>query len=162
MSKNAVEPGNSPATRVVDRVGASIRIKGEISGNEDLLVEGTVEGPIHLVDHRLTVGLNAKLNSEVVAREVIVHGNVEGNLRASERIEIMKTGSVVGNLTTARILIEDGAGFKGSIEIDRKAPPPDSDKTLQARAASATGSVAAGQEGAFNLAFARQPQRRGP
>ncbi len=136
MSKNAVELGNSLAIEAVACVGASLHIKGEISGNEDLLVEGTVEGPVHLVDHKLTVGLGAKLNSDVVAREVIVHGKVEGNLRASDRIEIMKTGSVVGNLTTARILIEDGAGFKGSIEIDRKAPAIGSDKTLQARAAS--------------------------
>jgi cytoskeletal protein CcmA (bactofilin family) len=139
MCKNVVEAGISTTTRTVDRVGASLRIKGEISGSEDLLVEGTVEGPVYLVDHKLTVGSGAKLNSEVVAREVIVHGSVTGNVRASERIEIMKNGSVVGALTTARILIEDGANFKGSIEIDRKAPATGSDTTLQARAATATG-----------------------
>ncbi len=138
MSKNAVEAGNSPTTKVVDCVGASLRIKGEISGSEDLLVEGTVEGPVHLVDHKLTVGLGAKLKSEVVAREVIVHGSVTGNLRVSDRIEIMKNGSVVGDLTTARILIEDGASFRGSIEIDRKAPTTGSGTVLQARAATAT------------------------
>jgi cytoskeletal protein CcmA (bactofilin family) len=138
MSKNAVESWNSPDTKVVDCVGASLRIKGEISGNEDLLVDGTVEGPIHLFDHKLTVGLSAKLNSEVVAGEVIVYGSVKGNLRAS-RIEIMKNGSVIGELTTARILIEDGANFRGSIEIDRKEPATGSDKPFQARAATATG-----------------------
>jgi cytoskeletal protein CcmA (bactofilin family) len=145
MSKNAVEAGNLPTTKIVDCVGASLRIKGAISGNEDLLVEGTVEGPVHLVDHKLTVGLGAKLNSEVVAREVIVHGSVTGNLRASDRIEIMKNGSVVGALTTARILIEDGANFKGSIEIDRKAPDTGSGTTLQARAATATGKSQSGK-----------------
>ena len=139
MSKNAVEPGNSPATRVVDCVGASIRIKGEISGNEDLLVEGTVEGPILLGDYKLTVGFGGTLNSEIVAREVIVHGSVKGNLRVSDRVEITKNGSVVGDLITARILIEDGASFKGSIEIDRKELVTGSDTTLQARAATATG-----------------------
>jgi cytoskeletal protein CcmA (bactofilin family) len=144
MSKNAVKAGDS-STTVVDCVGASLRIKGEISGNEDLLVEGTVEGPVHLVDHRLTVGLGAKLNSEVVAREVIVHGAVKGNLHASDRIEITKNGSVVGDLITARILIEDGANFKGSIEIDRKAPATGSDTTLQAPAATSTGQSQSGK-----------------
>lgn len=149
MSTSDVRPVNSTATGVVDCVGAGLRIKGEISGNEDLVVEGTVEGPIHLVDHKLTVGLGAKLNSEVVAREVIVHGSVKGNLRASDRIQIMKNGSVVGDLTTARILIEDGASFRGSIEIDRKADrqvsTSSTDKTLQARAASATGPLLPGK-----------------
>ena len=99
MSKNAVEAGNSPTT--VDCVGASLRIKGEISGNEDLLVEGTVEGPIHLVDHKLTIGLGAKLNSEVVAREVIVHGSVKGNLRVSDRVEItnVNAGAKIDRVT---------------------------------------------------------------
>ena len=139
MNNNTVEPLHSPVTRVVNGVSTGLRIKGEISGNEDLLVEGNVEGPIHLVNHKLTVGLGATLNSEVVAREVIVHGNLKGNVKASDRIEITKNGSVVGDLTTARILIEDGANFKGSIEIDRKAPATGSDKTLQARVAAATG-----------------------
>ena len=114
-----------------------LRIKGELSGNEDLLVEGTVEGPIRLADHKLTIGLTGKLTSNVVAREIIVHGSVKGHLRASERIEIMKNGSVVGDLTTARILIEDGASFKGSIEIDREAAAILPEKATQARAATA-------------------------
>jgi cytoskeletal protein CcmA (bactofilin family) len=135
MSKDTVDT----AARTVDCIGASLRIKGEISGNEDLLVEGTMEGPVHLANHKVTVGLNAKLNSEVVAREVIVHGSVTGNVRASDRIEIAGSGTVVGDLTTARILIEDGARFRGSIEIDRKVATIGSDKTLQARAATATG-----------------------
>jgi cytoskeletal protein CcmA (bactofilin family) len=124
-----------------DYVGTGLRIKGELSGNEDLLVEGTVEGPIHLADHKLTVGPSGKLTSDVVAREIIVHGNVKGNLRASERIEIMKNGSVVGDLTTARILIEDGASFKGSIEIEREAATILSDKPTQARVATAAGNA---------------------
>jgi cytoskeletal protein CcmA (bactofilin family) len=145
MSKNAAEPWNQSASKVADCVGASLRIKGEISGSEDLLVEGTVEGPIHLVNHKLTVGSSGKLNSEVVAREVIVHGSVKGNLRASDRIEIMKDGSVAGDLTTARILIEDGANFRGSIEIDRKIPATGSEKILQARAATAASQSQAGK-----------------
>jgi cytoskeletal protein CcmA (bactofilin family) len=145
MSKNAVESGNSLATRVVDCVGAGLRIRGEISGNEDLLVEGTIEGPVHIADHKLTVGSSGKLNSEIVAREVIIHGSVKGNLRASDRIEIMKNGSVVGDVITARILIEDGASFRGSIEIDRKELVAGSDTTLQARAATATAQTQPGK-----------------
>jgi cytoskeletal protein CcmA (bactofilin family) len=82
-------------------------------------VDGSVEGLIQLEDRKLTVGASAKLTADVVAREVVVYGAVKGNLRARDRIEIKKDGSVVGDLTTARIMIEDGAYFKGSIEIDR-------------------------------------------
>ena len=75
---------------------------------------------VQLDDRKLTVGASAKLTADVVAREVVVYGSVKGNLRARDRIEIKKDGSVIGDLTTARIMIEDGAYFKGSIEIDRK------------------------------------------
>jgi len=134
-----VGPGSSTPAGAAACVGTGFRIKGELSGNEDLLIEGTVEGPIRLADHKLTIGLSGKLTSDVVAREIIVHGSVKGNLQASERIEIMKNGSVVGDLTTARILIEDGASFKGSIEIDREAAAILPDKTTLARAANAVG-----------------------
>src|ERR1700683_148586 len=101
------------------RLGSSLHVKGEITGNEDLLIEGTVEGLVQLEDRKLTVGASAKVTADVIAREVVVYGNVKGNLRARDRIEIKKDGSVVGDLTTARIMIEDGAYFKGSIEIDK-------------------------------------------
>jgi cytoskeletal protein CcmA (bactofilin family) len=94
-------------------------VKGEITGNEDLHIDGTVEGLVHLEDRRLTIGASAKVTADIIAREVAVFGNVKGNLRARDRIEIKKDGSVVGDLTTARIMIEDGAYFKGSIEIDK-------------------------------------------
>jgi cytoskeletal protein CcmA (bactofilin family) len=101
------------------RLGASLHVKGEITGNEDLHIDGTVEGLVHLEDRKLTIGANAKVTADIIAREVAVFGNVKGNLRARDRIEIKKDGSVVGDLTTARIMIEDGAYFKGSIEIDK-------------------------------------------
>jgi cytoskeletal protein CcmA (bactofilin family) len=145
MNTNAVGPGTSTPAGTAACVGTGFRIKGELSGNEDLLIEGTVEGPIRLADHKLTVGLGGKLTSDVVAREIIVHGSVKGNLRASERIEIMKNGSVVGDLTTARILIEDGASFKGSIEIDREAAAVLPDKATLARAATAAGHAQPGK-----------------
>jgi cytoskeletal protein CcmA (bactofilin family) len=101
------------------RLGSALHVQGEITGNEDLMIDGTVEGHVQLGDRRLTIGPTAKVTADVQAREVIVFGNVKGNLRARDRIEIKKDGSVVGDLTTARIMIEDGAYFKGSIEIDR-------------------------------------------
>jgi cytoskeletal protein CcmA (bactofilin family) len=113
-----MEPFN-PAGGNGARLGASLDVKGEITGNEDLQIDGTVEGTVQLDDRKLTVGASAKVTADIVAREVVVYGNVKGNLRARDRIEIKKDGSVVGDLTTARIMIEDGAYFKGSIEIDK-------------------------------------------
>jgi cytoskeletal protein CcmA (bactofilin family) len=116
------DPVHTPAaTERTARLGASLQVKGEITGNEDLHVDGTVEGLIHLEDRKLVVGASGKVSADVIAREVVVNGSVKGNLRAKDRIEIKKDGSVVGDLTTARIMIEDGAYFKGSIEIDRGA-----------------------------------------
>ena len=100
---------------------ASLHVKGEITGNEDLLIDGSVEGLIQLDERKLTVGATAKVTADIIAREVVVYGTVKGNLRAKDRIEIKKDGSVNGDLTTARIMIEDGAYFKGSIEIDKSA-----------------------------------------
>ncbi len=119
MSTDAMRPLSSTPSGSTARLGSSLHVKGEISGNEDLHVDGSVEGLIQLEDRKLTVGASAKLTADVVAREVVVYGSVKGNLRARDRIEIKKDGSVVGDLTTARIMIEDGAYFKGSIEIDR-------------------------------------------
>ena len=107
--------------RATARLGSSLHVKGEITGNEDLLIDGSVEGLIQLDERKLTVGATAKVTADVIAREVVVYGTVKGNLRAKDRIEIKKDGSVNGDLTTARIMIEDGAYFKGSIEIDKSA-----------------------------------------
>ena len=108
-----------PQSGTPARLGQSLHVKGEITGNEDLHVDGSVEGLISLEDRKLTVGPSSKVTADVVAREIVVYGTVKGNLRARDRIEIKKDGSVVCDLTTARIMIEDGAYFKGSIEIDR-------------------------------------------
>ena len=122
------------------RLGASLHIKGEITGNEDLQIDGSVEGLVQLDDRKLTVGASARVTADLMAREVIVYGNVKGNLRARDRIEIKKDGSVVGDLTTARIMIEDGAYFKGSIEIDKagEAGETDLEKPAYTRAGKTT------------------------
>jgi cytoskeletal protein CcmA (bactofilin family) len=108
-----------PSARNTACLGASIEVKGRISGEEDLQVDGKVEGPVALNGQRLTVGRTGQLSSEITAREVVVYGKVTGNLRARDRVEIKKDGSVVGDIWTARISIEDGAYFKGRIEIER-------------------------------------------
>ena len=121
------------------RLGGSLHVKGEITGNEDLHIDGSVEGLVQLEDRKLTVGASAKVTADIIAREVVVYGNVKGNLRARDRIEIKKDGSVVGDLTTARIMIEDGAYFKGSIEIDKSGDASDShDKSSSYTKASRT------------------------
>jgi cytoskeletal protein CcmA (bactofilin family) len=112
-------------------------VRGDISGTEDLLIEGSVEGLIQLDERKLTVGATAKLTADINARDVVVYGYVKGNVRAKGRIEIRKDGSIIGNLTTAQIMIEDGADFKGSIEIDRSATK-EADKNVSSRAAAAS------------------------
>jgi cytoskeletal protein CcmA (bactofilin family) len=115
-------------------LGPSLHVKGDLTGTEDLLIDGSVEGLIHLDQRRLTVGATAKLTADFNARDVVVYGSVNGNVRATGRIETEKDGSIIGNLTTTQIMIEDGADFKGSIEIDRSAAE-DAGKNVSSRAA---------------------------
>ena len=107
----------SSPSRSAARLGAGLQIKGHITGTEDLQIDGKVDGPISLNGHELTVGSTAQLNSEIHAGEVIVYGKVVGNLRARGRVDIKKDGSIIGDISSARISIEDGAHFKGRIEI---------------------------------------------
>ena len=117
---------SAPSARNTAVLGATIEVKGKISGEEDLQVDGKVEGPVALNGQRLTVGRTGQLSSEISAREVVVYGKVTGNLRARDRVEIKKDGSVIGDIWTARISIEDGAYFKGRIEIERSHSSADS------------------------------------
>ena len=126
LAPETLRPG-SPIARPSAWLGPSLRLKGEISGDENLHIDGEVEGPVSLGGHRLTVGKTGRATGEIVAREVVVYGKVDGDLRACDRIEIKKDGSVVGDLSTARIMIEDGAYFKGSIEIERSNTPMGTD-----------------------------------
>lgn len=132
-TKSALESPriHGSATRAPAWLGPGLKIRGQVTGTEDLQVECKVDGPISLGGHRLTVGPNAHISGEITASEVIVLGQVTGNLLASGRVEIKNHGSVVGDLTTSRIMIEEGAYFKGAIEIAHKAAPgPDLDALL--------------------------------
>ena len=101
-------------------IGASIVVRGEISGEEDLMVEGRVEGKIDLRQNAVTVGAKGQLAAEVHARVLLIDGEVEGNLTAEEQIVLRKSARVKGDMTSPRVTIEDGARFKGSIDMDPK------------------------------------------
>jgi cytoskeletal protein CcmA (bactofilin family) len=106
------------SSRSYARLGASLQIKGEISGSENVELDCIVDGPIYLDGHELIVGSTAQLRSEIHAGEVVVNGKIVGNVHARGRVEITKDGSITGDIGCARISIEDGAHFKGRIEID--------------------------------------------
>jgi cytoskeletal protein CcmA (bactofilin family) len=94
-------------------------VKGELSGSEDLYVDGHVEGSITLRGQSLTIGPNGRVRANVEARNVILHGQVDGNITASDRVELRKSASLKGDISTARIAIDDGAYFKGTIDIQK-------------------------------------------
>lgn len=109
-------PAPSTSASAAAAIGASMVIVGEIYSREELLVDGEVDGKLEL-QHRLTVGPNGKVRATIKAREVVVFGNVQGDVEVSDKITIKKNGSLVGDIRTAGIIIDDGAYFKGSIDI---------------------------------------------
>jgi len=119
-----VEPVRSDAIRSVDvaTIGKSVIVKGELSGSEDLFVDGQVEGSITLRGQSLTIGPNGRVRANIEARNVILHGQVDGNVTASDRVELRKSASLSGDIATARIAIDDGAYFKGTIDIQKPEP----------------------------------------
>lgn len=103
-------------------IGKAVKIVGQIFSREDLYVDGDVEGTIELLEHKLTVGPNGKVQAAIKAREVVALGTIQGNVEANDRLEIRKDAKLVGDIRTARIIIEDGAYFKGSIDIVKPEP----------------------------------------
>src|SRR5512139_1905118 len=107
--------------RDIVNIGKSVVIKGELNGSEDLTVEGHVEGRIELKDHVLTIGPNGKIKAEIFAKSVIVLGEVAGNIMASDKVDIRDNGSVDGDIIAPRVAIAEGAHFRGSVDMQRKA-----------------------------------------
>src|ERR1017187_7126608 len=103
-------------------IGKAVKIVGQIYSKEDLYVDGDLEGTVEALEHRLTIGPNGSLHASIKAREVVALGTVQGNVEATEKIEIRKDAKLVGDIKTARIIIEDGAYFKGSIDIVKPEP----------------------------------------
>jgi cytoskeletal protein CcmA (bactofilin family) len=113
-SSSSSREGHATLQQMVEQ---SFVIKGELTGTESLYIEGRIEGTIHLADSRLTVGRTGEILADIDAREIIVLGKVHGNCRASGRVDIRNGGSLMGNVITPRISIDDGAYFKGGVEI---------------------------------------------
>src|SRR5215207_6247851 len=142
----SVKPGNTPAPaapvapiqqnvappqpesrrneRDVVNIGKSVVIKGELNGSEDLTIEGHVEGKIELKDHVLTIGPNGKIKAQVLAKAVIVLGEVNGNVTATEKVDIRDGGSVDGDIISPRVAIAEGAHFRGSVDMQKKGAQP--------------------------------------
>jgi cytoskeletal protein CcmA (bactofilin family) len=98
-------------------IGKSVQIRGEVNGSEDLVVDGVVEGTITLNDSRLTIGQNAKVSANISARDVVVVGSLNGDVRASGKVELRQGSSLMGDLTAARLSIEENANFKGKVDL---------------------------------------------
>ena len=112
---------NAPQTGEFAHIGKSVVIKGELSGSEDLYVDGNVEGNIELRNHSLTVGPNGNVKANVTAKAVVIQGKLDGSVNASDRVELKKSAVVTGDLTTQRIAIEEGAFLKGKVDVQREA-----------------------------------------
>src|SRR5881396_2165065 len=130
-SRPSVSPDGVDQTREEQRlmheelasIGKSIVINGELSGSEDLTIEGRVDGKIELRDHVLTVGPNGRIKAQVSAKAVVVLGHVTGNLTATEKVDIKENGSVEGDIIAPRVAIADGSHFRGSIDMQKKDQP---------------------------------------
>ena len=135
LSTSTVRPTEYESTRSSASIGKSVTIKGQILSREDLIVDGEIEGAIELNDHRLTVGPNGRVRAGIKAREIVVLGSIEGDVEALDKIDIRKDAKLVGDIKTARIVIEDGAYFKGSIDIVKVDVPKPAQPRVQTAAA---------------------------
>lgn len=118
-----------PSSKGQALIGSSIKITGSLSGGEDLLVEGHIDGKIELDQHNVTIGSNGRIKADIHGRSIIVMGEVKGNLYGSEQIILRKSSKVRGNLFATRVSLEDGSDFKGSIDMTSK--PPEEAKPSQ-------------------------------
>ena len=150
------EPRQQTGRDIVN-IGKSVVIKGELNGSEDLTIEGQVEGKIELKDHVLTIGPNGKIKAQVFAKALIVLGEVNGNVNATDRVEIKDGGSVDGDIVAPRVAIADGAHFRGSVDMQRKPESGAKPRPEQQQRPAAQASPAAQQAPAAQVA---QPANR--
>jgi cytoskeletal protein CcmA (bactofilin family) len=152
---------NDPYKADVGHIGKSVQIRGELTGSEDLYLDGAIEGTIDLRDHSLIIGPNGKIKAGITARDLVVHGKVEGNVTATGRVELRKSCTLIGDVSTQRIVIEDGAFFKGAIDIKEKAPNLESRKPLAAAASAgmSAGSISGSSTGVAS--FSASPEKQG-
>jgi cytoskeletal protein CcmA (bactofilin family) len=122
-------------------IGKSLVVKGEVTGSESLYIDGKVEGAINLPGNRVTVGRNGQVSANISAREVVVLGKVRGNINASDRVDIRSEGALTGDVIAQRISIEDGAFFKGGIDIRKPGQDKPASETKAANSVASTNSV---------------------
>jgi cytoskeletal protein CcmA (bactofilin family) len=120
MPLGKYEPPSSSSSAAT--IGKAVKVVGQIYSREDLYVDGEIEGTVEALEHKLTIGPNGAVRAGVKAREVVALGTIQGNVEAHDKIEIRKEAKLVGDIRTARIIIEDGAYFKGSIDIVKPEP----------------------------------------
>jgi cytoskeletal protein CcmA (bactofilin family) len=120
-TESAPPRSSAPSSRDAAVIGPSIHIDGDVRGEEDLLIEGEVSGTVNLKNNSLTIGPNGKVHADVYAHSIYVDGLCEGDLFGSERVNVRKSATVRGNITSPRVSLEDGAKFKGAIEMDPQA-----------------------------------------
>jgi len=150
FSPGAVKDASSAAAtgRGAASIGQGIRIKGEITGSEDLTVDGPVEGKLQLTNGSLTVGPNGTVKADITAREVIVCGRVEGKILGRDRVQVSSTGYVTGEVQTQRLAIEDGAVLRGKVETGRPQDKSGTERGTPAAGGSASSNVSVGSSSA--------------
>ena len=146
--KEPTKPASYSERADVGHIGKSVVIRGELTGNEDLYLDGEIEGNIDLRDHKLVIGPNGKIKATITARDIVLHGRVEGNVSATERVELKKSCTLVGDVSTMRIVIEDGAFFKGAIDIKQ-----DRDNHSETRKTAAAAAGAGSGGGMSNMSY---------
>ncbi|MDH3284401.1 MAG: polymer-forming cytoskeletal protein [Acidobacteriota bacterium] len=124
-------------------IGPSIQIKGELIGNEDLVIEGKVEGVVRLKDHHLTIGNQASIRATLEAKAIRVEGKVLGDVVANEKVELASGSTLLGDIVSPRIVISDGARFKGSVDMENKSAPAAAKSATAAPVAAKTAAPAA-------------------
>jgi cytoskeletal protein CcmA (bactofilin family) len=134
-SFNSLKTVSAPIEQAT--IGRSLVIKGEVSGTESLYIDGRIEGKISLPENRLTIGRNGSIQANITAREVVVMGKVTGNIECSDRVDIRSEGCVIGDVSTMRISVEDGAVLKGGIQVKSGEHKQPKDAHPQAKAVEA-------------------------
>jgi cytoskeletal protein CcmA (bactofilin family) len=152
---------SDPHRADVGHIGKSVQIKGELTGSEDLYLDGSIEGTVDLRDHSLIIGPNGKIKASITARDLVVHGRVEGDVTATGRVELRKSCTMIGDVSTQRIVIEDGAFFKGAIDIKEKDAKPEVRKPLAAAASAGMSAGSGSASTSTSTSYSASPDSQG-
>jgi cytoskeletal protein CcmA (bactofilin family) len=144
------KPSESYRPSSAAHIGKSVSVKGQLSGSEDLFLDGEVEGSIDLTGHTLTVGPSGRVRAQISAKTVVIHGNVTGNVRGSDKVELKNTAVLAGDIVTKRIAIDDGAFFKGGIDVQKEGAAQEPKPAAVTTAPTGPGTAAPGTPNAGN------------